>query len=102
METHSEARAYRARRLCFLVSITSRVDIALAELPPVMTPKELGGVLGKSTDALAQERWLRKGIPFIKYGSRVYYLRSDVAAFLAANRHGGEQAIAACSRSHER
>jgi len=70
--------------------ITARVETALAELPPVLTPKQLAKLLGKSTDALAQERWLRKGIPFIKYGTRVYYLRSDVAAFFAANRHSSE------------
>jgi hypothetical protein len=56
----------------------------------VLTPKHLGELLGKSGDALAQDRWLRKGIPFVKYGSRVYYLRSDVVAFFTANRHGGD------------
>ena len=71
------------------MSITPRIDAALADIPAVLTPKQLGGLLEKSTDALAQERWLGKGIPFIKYGSRIYYLRSDVAAFFAANRHSG-------------
>jgi hypothetical protein len=73
------------------MSITDRIESALADLSPVLTPGQLGKVLGKSTDALAQERWLGKGIPFIKYGGRIYYLRSDVAAFFAANRHGSEQ-----------
>ncbi len=73
------------------MSITDRIESALADLSPVLTPKQLAGVLEKSTDALAQERWLGKGIPFIKYGGRIYYLRSDVAAFFAANRHASAQ-----------
>jgi hypothetical protein len=76
------------------LSITARIETALADLPAVLTTKQLSGLLEKSTDALAQERWLGKGIPFIKYGSRIYYLRSDVAAFFAANRHGGDQQVA--------
>lgn len=65
------------------MSVSSRVKSALADLRPVLTAKQLGELLGKSGDALAQDRWLGKGIPFVKYGSRVYYLRSDVVAFLS-------------------
>jgi hypothetical protein len=72
------------------MSKRTQVDAALAELPPVLTPTQLGLLLAKSADALAQDRYLRKGVPFVKYGSRVYYLRSDVIAFFAANRHTGE------------
>jgi hypothetical protein len=71
------------------MSITALIESALADVPAVLTPKQLGELLDKSTDALCQERWLGKGIPFIKYGGRIYYLRSDVTAFFAANRHSG-------------
>jgi hypothetical protein len=60
--------------------------IDLLTLPPVITPLELAPVMRTSEAALAQDRYRRRGIPYIKYGRRVRYLRSDVARFLAANR----------------
>jgi hypothetical protein len=61
--------------------------IDLGDLPPVLTPKQLGDLLDKTTDALANERYFGRGPAYVKYGSRVFYLRSDVIAFLTANRH---------------
>ena len=65
--------------------------IDLGELPALLTPKQLSALLDKSTDALANERYFRRGIPCTKVGSRVYYLRSDIVEFLAAHRHCTEQ-----------
>lgn len=42
-----------------------------------------------SAASLAQDRYLKRGIPFVKYGKRVRYLRQDVLDFLAANRVEG-------------
>ena len=39
-----------------------------------------------SESALAQDRHRGTGIPFVKIGGRVRYLRQDVLAYLAANR----------------
>ncbi len=64
--------------------------IDLGDLPPVMTPKQLGDLLDKTTDALACDRYFKRGIPWTRVGSRIYYLRADVIKFLAANRHGGD------------
>ncbi len=61
--------------------------IDLGDLPPVLTPKQLGHLLDKTTDALACDRYFGRGIPYTKIGNRVYYLRADVAEYLAANRH---------------
>jgi hypothetical protein len=58
----------------------------LTSLPEVMIPAQLGAVLDKSTDQLATDRYNGCGPAFVKYGSKVYYLRSDVIAFLMANR----------------
>lgn len=52
-----------------------------------MTPKLLGELLDKSEDALANDRYFKRGIPFTRIGSRIYYLRDDVICHLAANRH---------------
>jgi hypothetical protein len=46
-------------------------------------------VIQTTADALAQDRYRGKGIPFVKIGGRVRYLREDVLAYLAANRIGG-------------
>jgi hypothetical protein len=61
----------------------------LDHLPPIMTPAQLGPLFGKTTQQMANERYFGRGPAFVKYGSRVFYLRSDVIAFLSANRHGG-------------
>ena len=58
-------------------------------LPPVITPDELADFLKTTSAALAQERYRRAGIPYVKWGARVRYLRDDVARYLAANRRQG-------------
>lgn len=59
------------------------------ELPPIATAPQVATVLQTTVDALAQDRYRRRGLPWIKVGGRVRYLRSDVVAYLAANRIGG-------------
>ena len=59
----------------------------LGNLPEVIPPKQLAPVFFTTADRLANDRYHGRGLPYVKYGSRVFYLRSDVIAFLAANRH---------------
>ena len=61
-------------------------------LPHVAKPDQVAAVVQTTEDALAQDRYRRRGIPFVKIGGRVRYLREDVLGFLAANRVGGEAA----------
>ena len=72
------------------VSPSEYPPVDLGDLPPVMTAAQIGPVFNKSTQQLANERFLGKGLPYTKIGSRVFYLRSDVEAFLAANRHDAD------------
>jgi hypothetical protein len=58
----------------------------LDDLPELLTPPELAGVLRTKTSTLAQERYLGRGVPFIKNGRRILYARSDVRAYLEQNR----------------
>ena len=58
----------------------------LDELPEVMTTPQLAAFMQTTIDSLAQDRYLGKGIPFVKFGKRVRYLRNDVLDYLAANR----------------
>lgn len=57
----------------------------LTVLPPVMTPAELAQVLRTTVTSLAQDRFRGVGVPFVKYGSRIRYLRADVGKYLADN-----------------
>jgi hypothetical protein len=59
--------------------------IDLSTLPPICTPEELAPVIRSTVGALANERYRGVGIPYIKHGRRVRYLRADVARYLAAN-----------------
>jgi hypothetical protein len=58
-------------------------------LPEVSTGKQLAAFLQTTEAALAQDRYLRRGVPWVKIGARVRYLRADVLNYLAANRSGG-------------
>ena len=62
--------------------------IDLSTLQPISTPAELAPVMRTTEAALAQDRYRRRGIPYVKFGRRVRYLRADVARYLAANRNG--------------
>jgi hypothetical protein len=60
--------------------------IDLSAMPPIMTADELAPLLGLTVGALANERYRHVGIPFVKHGKRVRYLRADVARYLIAHR----------------
>lgn len=55
-------------------------------LPHVAKPEQVAIVVQTTVDALAQDRYRRRGIPFTKIAGRVRYLRQDVLEHLAANR----------------
>lgn len=58
----------------------------LNEMPELMNPRETAKCLRTTTNTLAQDRYLGRGVPFIKAGRRVLYARADVLAYLAAGR----------------
>ena len=64
--------------------------LAPEDLPPIATAAQVAKVVQTTVDALAQDRYRRRGIPHVKIGGRVRYLRSDVLKFLADNRIGGD------------
>ncbi|TDO15002.1 hypothetical protein EV580_3142 [Mycobacterium sp. BK086] len=61
-------------------------------LPAIATSNQVARVVQTTADALAQDRYRRRGIPYVKIGGRVRYLRADVLKFLADNRIGGDAA----------
>ncbi|SLL01214.1 Uncharacterised protein [Mycobacteroides abscessus subsp. abscessus] len=66
--------------------------LAPDELPPIATTAQVALVVQTTVDALAQDRYRRRGIPYVKIGGRVRYLREDVVKFLEDNRIGGDAA----------
>ncbi|HNP57520.1 MAG TPA: DNA-binding protein [Gordonia sp. (in: high G+C Gram-positive bacteria)] len=55
-------------------------------LPAMGTADEVAKVVRVTTAALAQDRYLGRGIPYVKHGKRVLYRWDDVRAYLDANR----------------
>lgn len=71
----------------------SRTGVASeAELPAVATAAQVAVFVQSTPDALAQDRYRRRGIPYVKIGGRVRYLREDVLKYLSDNRIGGDAA----------
>lgn len=66
--------------------------IAPEDLPALATPAQVAAMMQTTVDALAQDRYRRRGLPWIKVAGRVRYSRVDVIAFLTANRVGGDAA----------
>jgi hypothetical protein len=69
-----------------LAQVYNDTGIDLSGLPPIMNGEQLAPVLGVSVGALANDRYRHVGIPFIKHGRRIRYLRSDVVRYLLSNR----------------
>ena len=65
-------------------------QITVHLLPHIAKPEQVAIVVQTSVDALAQDRYRRRGLPFVKISGRVRYLRADVLKFLADNRIGGD------------
>jgi len=64
----------------------SHRDMPTDFLPPMATATQLAEFLQTTPAALAQDRYLGRGVPFIKVGKRVRYLRTDVLQYLERNR----------------
>nr|WP_155827026.1 helix-turn-helix domain-containing protein [Jongsikchunia kroppenstedtii] len=56
-----------------------------AQVSSYGTPEQVAEMLHTTTGSLAQDRYLSKGIPYVKHGRRVLYAWSDVYAYLDAN-----------------
>ena len=70
-----------------MAKLYAETGIDLSGLPPVIKPTELAPVIRATIDALAQDRYRQTGIPYVKLGRRVRYLRADVARYLMAHRN---------------
>jgi excisionase family DNA binding protein len=56
----------------------------------LLTPEDVAELLGISERTLEFWRYQGRGPAFLRVGKRVRYRPTDVEAFLAANREGGD------------
>lgn len=54
-------------------------------IPALAEPSEVAEVLHVSEASLSQDRYLGRGLPYIKHGRRVLYRWSDVQEYLDSN-----------------
>jgi hypothetical protein len=69
-----------------LARLYETTGIDLSGYPTMLTSEELAPLLRCTTGALANERYRGIGVPYIKCGRRVRYLRADVARYLQTRR----------------
>jgi excisionase family DNA binding protein len=63
---------------------TPRVHEDKAPLARLLTTEDVAEITGLSPETLAQWRWLKKEIPFVRLGTKcVRYRQSDIDAWLA-------------------
>jgi hypothetical protein len=62
------------------------------ELPYLMTVGQVAELIQAKPDSLNQDRYLKRGLPYIRIGRRIRYRREDVLKYLAANTVGGSAA----------
>lgn len=65
-----------------VVDLYEKTRIDLSMLPELMTAEELAHGIRSSVGALSQDRYLRRGIPYLKLGRRIRYVRAQVAQYL--------------------
>lgn len=69
-----------------MTAMTSNDAQQLSALPYALTPQQTAEFTGIPVAALAQDRYSHKGLPFVKIGARVRYLRDDIVEYLQQNR----------------
>ena len=55
------------------------------ELPTLLTAAEVAKKLRVPEESLAQDRFYRRGLPYLKIGSKIRYDQAVVAEYLRAN-----------------
>ena len=63
----------------------------MEKLPQFLSEIEVAKILNVSRATLQQNRWLNRGIPFIKVGRSVRYAVTDLQAFIEENRVDPEE-----------
>jgi hypothetical protein len=70
-----------------VIKCYEETGIDLSDMPALCDSGELALRIGTTAGALAQDRYLHRGIPYIKLGRRVRYSRIVVAQYLMDHFH---------------
>jgi hypothetical protein len=70
-----------------VIELYERTGIDLSGLEPISTTAKLAPVIKRSVSALNQDRYLRRGIPYLQMGREIRYARRAVARYLLDNYH---------------
>lgn len=62
------------------------------DLPPLMTTAEVADYIRASKESLNQDRYLGRGMPYVRIGRKIRYRREDVLKYLDANTFRGGDA----------
>jgi hypothetical protein len=74
-----------------IAQLLAATGIDLSSLPLVATPQQVSPVVNLSVGALAQDRYMKRGIPYVELGPRrPRYLKLDVARYLIKQRRGAD------------
>lgn len=57
----------------------------MESLPALMTTAEVADFVRASKESLNQDRYLRRGMPYVRIGRKIRYRREDVLRYLEAN-----------------
>lgn len=68
-----------------MAQVEKVAEVESTALPNLATPAEVAAEMHTTVAALSQDRYLGRGIPYIKHGRKVLYRWDDVCAYLAAN-----------------
>lgn len=55
------------------------------DLPLLMTTAEVAGFIRASKESLDQDRYLGRGLPYVRIGRKIRYRREDVLQYLSDN-----------------
>lgn len=62
------------------------------DLPALMTTAEVATFIRASKQSLDQDRYLGRGLPYVRIGRKIRYRREEVLKYLDANTFGGPDA----------
>ncbi len=62
------------------------LDVSELLKKPYLTENEAAAITGRSIHTLRNERYLKKGFPYVKYSRSVRYKTSDIIATMEARR----------------
>ncbi len=62
------------------------MSMNLEQLPYAIDERKAAAILGKAVQTLRNERFQRKGCPYVKLGRSVRYLTTDIKDYLLKNR----------------